>query len=182
MFTSKQHIINFISRLISKLKTSYKISLSLVKQSLPKHAYKVLSIEQDEENNFIAVIQVTNKGQVFRMQPEEILAKDSLTDSFSQRDIRTLTYLGYLGINSPKYKILAKRLSENDTKLLFAIKERGTKKTIIKTAHEISTDENLLTNLHQQDAHMIGYTVASEQILLEQVQKQKLQNTKETHK
>lgn len=148
MYIRKRQFINLILNLISRLKSSYRLTASLVKQNRHKHAYKVLSIEQDEESNFIAVVQITSKGQPFRMQPEAILVNDDLTDSFSQRDIRALTYLGYLGINSPKYKILAKRLSENDTKLLFAIQERGNKQTLIKTAREISSDEKLIAGLH----------------------------------
>jgi hypothetical protein len=169
-------MINFFKQLFCKLSADYKSISTLVKKNLPEHPYRVLSIEQDESHNYIAVIQISNKNEIFRMQPEEILASDKLTDSFSQRDIRTLTYLGYLGINSPKYKILAKRLSENDTKLIFAIQERGKKSAIIKSASEISSDEKIITGLHQKDAQMIGYAMATEQIIEEK--KQKIELTK----
>lgn len=45
-------------------------------------------------------------------------------------------YLGYLGINSPKYKILAQRISE-DNNIIFAIKKKGDKNIYTKTANEI---------------------------------------------
>ena len=86
-----------------------------------------------------------------------------MTDSFSQRDIRALTYLGYLGVNTPKYTILAHRLAEKDSKCVFAIKERGKQKTIIKTAEQISSDERIIGNLNQKDAHMVGYISANEE-------------------
>lgn len=152
----------------------YKSISALTKKSLPEHPYRVLSIDQDEHDQYIALIQIKNKKEIFRMKPEEILANDDITDSFSQRDIRMLTYLGYIGINSPKYKILAKRLSADDTKLTFAIQERGKNKIMAKTAREISSNEHLITGLHQKDAHMVGYVTATEQIMSEKTQIRKL--------
>jgi len=73
----------------------------------------------------MVTIKVINKNISFTIKPDEILAKDSMVDLFSPRDVRTLTYLGYLGINSPKYKILARRLSENNDKTIFALQKRG---------------------------------------------------------
>lgn len=127
------------------------------------HVYRIIAIEKDKYENYIAIVQLINKSHILKMRPEEILADDKLTDCFSQRDIRTLTYLGYLEINSPKYKILAQRLSETDNRLLFAVKERGKDIPIIKTAAELSANKAILQSLDQQDAHMIGYTAASEQ-------------------
>lgn len=153
-------------------KTIYSKFFKLLKQSIPEHPYRLLCIERDENENFIAIIQIQNKKEIFRMSPEEILSNNNITDSFSQRDIRTLTYLGYLGINSPKYKILAKRLCENDSMLIFAIQERGKKKPILKTASEICLDENIIVGLNQKDAHTIGYAMGSEQVVREKQQKE----------
>lgn len=125
--------------------------------------YRVLAIEKDVHDEYVALIQVINKQQVFRMKPEAILGDDRLTDCFAPRDVRTLAYLGYLGINSPKYKILAQRLSEGDDKLLFAIQEKGKKHAIVKSAEDISKDEAFLQSLDQKDAHMVGYVTASGQ-------------------
>ena len=85
-----------------------------------------------------------------------------------------MTYPGYLGINAPKYKVLAKRLSDNDTKLVFALQVRGQKDPVIRTADEISTDEELIKGLDQKDAHLVGYTSASEREALEKAQMKKL--------
>jgi hypothetical protein len=129
--------------------------------------------------HYIVTVQLTNKSQVFKMKPEEILADDSLTDCFSQRDVRTRTYLGYLGINSLKYKILAKRLSEKDNRFVFTIKERSTDQPIVKTADELSKEEEIISSLNQKDAHMIGYTSASEQTAIEKAELKKLLNKKQ---
>lgn len=138
------------------------------------HTCRITTIEKDKHENYIATVQIVNKSHIFKMRPEEILADDKLTDCFSQRDMRTLTYLGYLEINSPKYKILAQRLSEADSRLIFAIKERGKDQPLIKTAAELSSDENILKSLDQKDAHMIGYTSASEQMLMDKKRIQEL--------
>ena len=167
-------MIHSISKQFYKFAKGCKSISTLIKISLPKYPHRVVSIEQNEEGNYVAVVQVVNKGQIFRIKPEEILACNTMTDSFSQRDIRTLTYLGYLGINSPKYEILAKRLSENDHQMFFSIKERGTNKYFVKTANEISSDQNFITGLRQKDAHMLGYATAIEQMNSEEIQKEKL--------
>lgn len=175
-------MINYIMQLFLKIKRWYQYASTLIKRSLPKHAYRILSIEQNEDGTYVAAIQITNTCKIFRMSPEEILACDEITDLFSQRDIRTLTYLGYLGINSPKYKILAKRLSESDSSLIFAIRERGKNQPIIKTAREISCDDALISNLHQKDAHMIGYAIATEDLINEEKQKRALLDALEQKK
>lgn len=140
--------------------------------------YRVISFEQDDDDESMkAVVQIVNTRQIFYMHPEEILASDKMTDAFSQRDIRALTYLGYLGINSPKYKILAKRLwgeSGNNSKFVFAIKEKGKKKLIMKTAAEVFNDSEFIKNLDQKDAHMLGYTAATEYSNQENIERQKI--------
>lgn len=144
--------------------------------------YKIASIEKTDED-YIATIQMKNTSNTMRMKPEEILSDDKLTDSFSPRDIRTLTYLGYLGINSPQYQILAQRLSEHDSKLLFILKEKGNKKVFVKTADELSADKELLNKLSQADAHSIGYTSGAEIIQSEKEKmKQLIANKKVSHK
>lgn len=139
-----------------------------------KATYRVLSVEQNETEDYIATIQCIKKTLTFKMKPEEILADDDMTDRFSPRDVRALTYLGYLGINSPKYRILAKQLSQND-QLLFVVHKKGEKNAAYKTAKDISSDKEMLKNLDQQDAHMVGYLSASESIEKEQEQKIKAQ-------
>lgn len=165
---------NIATQIVLKLKLIHKVCKYLIHKNSPPLLYRVLHVEKDNHDNYVAVIQFIGKNKTFHMKPEEILADDKMTDSFSQRDIRTLTYLGYLGINSPKYKILARRLSDIDNKLIFAIQEKGGKNAFIKTADEISTDRTILYGLDQTDAHMVGYTIASEQVQIENLQKKRL--------
>src|SRR5262245_15657190 len=89
---------------------SHMLSLASQKQTYTP-AFRLIEIQKNESDEYIVMVQVINKNLTFHSKPEEILAKDDLVDQFSPRDIRTLTYLGYLEINSPKYTILAKRLS-----------------------------------------------------------------------
>ena len=136
-------------------------------------AYRIVEIMRDEESdNYIVKIQMINKNTTFNITPEEILAKNEVVDRFSPRDVRTLTYLGYLGINSPKYKILAKRLSENNEKIIFALKKKGNKKIIVKTINELIKEKDIIENLGAKDAHLVGYAFASESAKEEKQQKE----------
>lgn len=167
-----------LSKITGGIKKGFQFVTNTLKEGRKPYQpiYRVLSIEQNEDEDYFAIIQVINKSYTFKMKPEEILADDRMTNSFAPMDIRTLTYLGYLGINSPKYQILAERLSEQDNGLIFAIKEKGKKKALIKTAEEIATDEAILSKLSQKDAHRIGYTAAAQLAQKEKLLKEQLLN------
>lgn len=139
-------------------------------------AYRLEKISQTETDEYIVTVQIINKAVVFQTKPEEILANDRLVDQFSPRDVRALTYIGYLSMNNPKYKILAQRLCEQQDKVLFALRKKGDKKVIIKTADEILKEKDILHSLHAQDAQTIGYTIATENMLDEKKQKNQLKN------
>ena len=62
----------------------------LAKKSIDAPLYRIISVELNDDNEYIAHIQMINKSYVLKMHPEDILSDDKLTDSFSQRDIRTL--------------------------------------------------------------------------------------------
>ncbi len=160
---------------MKKLVAKTKGALSHVKNMVSSGPiYRVANIEKDTQDEYIATIQMVGKTITFTVKPEEILADDSMTDKFSPRDIRTLTYLGYLGINSPKYQILAKRLAEDTDRMLFAIKKKGSSTIEVKTAAEISVNKEMLKNLNQEDAHMVGHTTATENMVEEKEIKRKL--------
>lgn len=173
-----------MKRVIGKLKKYWGSFLKSLPTSAPlvfKPGYRVASIEKDTHGDYEIVVQLIGKSTIFKIKPEEILADDKMTDQFSPRDVRTLTYLGYLDLNSPKYRILAKKLSEKDNRMLFALHKKGEKNLHIKTASEISQDKEILTQIDQQDAHMIGYMAASEVISQEsEVKKIILEKTKAT--
>ena len=160
---------------MKQLVTKTKSALSQVKTILSSSpSYRVANIEKDTQDQYLATIQVIGKNITFTAKPEDVLADDTMTDRFSPRDVRTLTYLGYLGINSPKYQILAKRLSEDTDKMLFAVKKKGSAEIAVKTAAEISTNQELLKSLNQEDAHMVGHRTAMEQMVEERAIKQRL--------
>jgi hypothetical protein len=146
--------------------------IKLVKQAntyTPTH--RLADITQETPDEFTVTIQVINKNIIFTAKPEEILANDDMVDKFSPRDIRALTYLGYLGINSPKYKILAKRFCDSDSKFSFAIKHKNDSKVSFKTADQIMREKDILSSLSPNDASLVGYSVGSQAHIDEQEQK-----------
>lgn len=156
------HFIKILKKILDDIKKS---------KILYKPTYRISEIFQNEDEQYIIKVQTIQKNIFFNAYPEEILAKDHLVDCFSPRDIRTLTYLGYLDINAPKYKILAQRLSEKDGKLFFALKKTGNKSIITKSVSEILSEEKIVNSLKPQDAKIIGFALAQESFLLEKTQK-----------
>lgn len=136
--------------------------------------YRLIEISEDVSGDYFAKIQIINKNKMFSVKPEEILANDDLVNCFSPCDIRALTYLGYLGVNKPKYKILAKRLSQEADKIIFSIKKKGEKSVIVKTADEIINQMNVLKDFDAEDSHAIGYVAASESVSNEKNEMQKV--------
>ena len=126
-------------------------------------SYRVLEILQDGEGSYTVHMQVIGKSLTFRAKPEELLSEDKVVDQFSPRDVRTLTYLGYLGINAPKYKILAQRLID-DNKVVFAIQKRGAKEVLIKTAEQILQEKEIINSMRPDDAKTIGYRGGAENL------------------
>lgn len=144
-----------------------------IKQQRDKMLFKPLYrlVEIIEENDeYTVVIKIIQKNVTFKVKPEEILANDELVDQFSPRDIRALTYLGYLGINSPKYKVLAKQFSESN-RVTFVIRKKGEKGLLNKTAAELSSQISVLNEMKSIDAHVVGYMAAIESLASEAEQK-----------
>ena len=144
-------------------------------------SYRVVEIRENELNEYTVVVQVINKSFYFYSKPEELLADDKIVDQFSPRDIRALTYLGYLGVHGPKYTILAKKLAEGSDRFVFALKRRGEKNIITKTAEQILNEKEIIKYMDPEDAKTIGYTVAAEDILEEKKQKEHLLRKLHSH-
>ena len=136
--------------------------------------YRIANLEKNTQDEYVATIQLIGKNITFTAKPEDILANDAMTEQFGPKDVRTLTYLGYLGINSPQYKILAQHLSEDTDKMLFAVKKKGSAEIEVKTAAEISSNKELIKSLNQEDAHLVGHTTEMESVMDEKVMKQRL--------
>jgi hypothetical protein len=163
-----------LAKLLQKVKALYGFALNGTELNTHKPLYKLVEI-REEDKEYTVVIKVANKNITFDAKPEEILANDYLVDQFSPRDIRALTYLGYLGINGPKYQILAKKLSLNE-KITFILKKKGDKKVIARTADQIINEADIIPNLNSEDAKTIGYTVALEIAANEKMQKEAILN------
>jgi hypothetical protein len=161
--------IKFLSRVFRLWKKMYYTKLSYT----PTH--RIINIEQENSSDYIVTIQLIGKNVIQKIAPEELLANDTMVNCFSPTDIRTLTYLGYLDINAPKYRILAKQLSQKHDQILFALYKKGEPKFSVLTANEIIKNQEIINGLSQQEAYMLGMTHASEQKIVEEKQKELLQ-------
>ena len=167
------NLLNFIKQIFISLRTISNNSFT------PR--YRVLEIFKNDEDKYTALIQVVNKNVTFHAKPEEILADDGFVDYLSPRDVRTLTYLGYLAINQPEYKLLAQRLS-TDNRDIFVVKKRGDKRPIIKTAAEINQETEILLSMSANDAKSVGYALAASELNQEKREKNELRKELEDKK
>lgn len=152
-----------MKNIINKIKEIFKSLYQAKEYNVYKPSYRLLEIINDDDVYSIRV-QVINKVQTFIIKPEDILSDDHFVNQFSPIDVRTMTYLGYLGINSPKYKVLAKRVAEQGD-LVFVIKQKGKNDVVLKTSEEIIKDLDLLKNLSSNDISSIAYKESQEKLL-----------------
>lgn len=122
--------------------------------------YRIIEIIEDENDSYTVHTQIINTKLTFHTTPQEILMDDNFVDGFSPRDVRTLTYLGYLVLKGPKFTIMAQRIIENN-KVIFAIKQKGQKELIIKKASEILHEQDIISHMSPTDAIKIGYALGS---------------------
>jgi hypothetical protein len=146
--------------ILNKISSFYKTFKHISEVDTYKRRYRIIEII-NEDDIFTVHIQLINSRKTFLMKPEEILADDDFVIYFSPLDVRTLTYLGYLGINSPKYKILAQRIAEQGN-LIFVIKQKGSDNVILKTSKEVINDINFLKNMSSNDISSIAYSELQE--------------------
>ncbi len=149
-----------MKNLINKIKSFVAIIKMAREHNIYKRHYRVIEIV-NEDDLFTVHIQLINSSKTFLMKPEEILADDEFVAQFSPLDVRTLTYLGYLGINGPKYKVLAQRIAAQGD-LVFVIKQKGSNEVILKSSKEIIKDLNLLKNMSSDDISSVAYTELQE--------------------
>ena len=124
--------------------------------------FKISSILEDKKGLYILVIQIINSNATFNMKPEEILTNDYIVDRFSPRDIRTMTYLGYITKNIPQYQILAQKILENGSNTI-VIKKINSDNIITVSAKDLGNNKELISKMSPEDAFLLGYSKAQAQ-------------------
>ena len=117
--------------------------------------YRVCEIIENDLGHFQVAVQIIGKSAIFKVRPEEILADDRLTACFHQHDIRLITYLGYCGINTPQYLIMAKQILKNED-ITFAIFDKDTQ-SIKNTGTDFKINAAIIEKMKAKDAYEIGF-------------------------
>jgi len=139
-----------------------------------QEAYRIVDIIKDKFGNYSLNVQVTGKSTFFTCTPDEIVTNDHLLEGFSKKDIRSIVYYAAHESKKPGYSILIQEFCFNLNKMIFRLVKRGTMVQIKKTANQISLDNNIIKNLKPEDAHLIGFTTASEQFTKDKEEMEKL--------
>jgi hypothetical protein len=153
-------MLRVIKKIIHNIQTNHK-------NIIPKQLYRVVEITENNKGLYSTKVQIIGTRQFFTMKPEEILADDKLTAAFHPLDIRLLTYLGYCGINTPQYKILAKKILANE-KIQFALYDNQKDSVMILDDTNLQTiDDEMIKKLKSKDAYDLGFSNGRKSILEE---------------
>jgi hypothetical protein len=123
--------------------------------------YRIVEIKKMNCGQYNLIVQVIGKSSILECTPHEIVKNDRLLESFSKKDIRTITYLACDPIK-PKYKIHTQEFSENEKQIFFKIHENKHNIIAKKTANQIMMDKNIMDNLSKEDILSIVYIAGYE--------------------
>jgi hypothetical protein len=144
-----------------------------------QESYRIVDILKDKAGHYTLQIQLSGKSTFFACTPLEVVTNDKLLEGFSKKDIRTITYLATRTVKQPKYKIIIQEFCEKLNKMIFKLKKDDvTEEPIEKTADQISLDSDLLNKLNPADAHLVGYTTASEQASKDKLEMEQLKHNR----
>lgn len=133
-------------------------------QELKSDAYRIVDHNTDKDGQHHLTIQIVGKSVTFKSTPQKILADDDLVEHFSRKDIRTITYLACQDLEKPKHRIILQEFCQKLNRLVFGVKNPKKDEVLRKMPSEISQDKELLKTLSQEDAHLVGYATATEQM------------------
>ena len=159
-------------KLTNVIKRFFLFHKKLIREGTFKPVYRIVEILQNQQDSYFIRIQLINKNVIFDVDPIEVLAHDEMVDKFSPRDIRTITYIAYLGLNTPKYKIVSQRII--DIQSSFTIKEICSSKIIVKSVQEILHDPEIFSKLSPKDMQLLAYSSAMQKIQDDRVKNQEL--------
>ncbi|MES2203999.1 MAG: hypothetical protein V4496_02140 [Pseudomonadota bacterium] len=131
--------------------------------------FTVVDYKKNKQGKFEAEVHLRRKRLIFKKLPEIILADDTLTESFSKKDIRLLTYLACENKKEPKRQMIGQSLKSSTNKIVFKLKHDKTGEEIEKDTSEIFRSPELIKTLDSEDAYTIGYVTANEQIKKEAI-------------
>jgi hypothetical protein len=124
--------------------------------------FRVANFKKNAFGQTKLIIQIIGKSTVFECTPKEIVSDSSLLEGFSKSDVRTITYFACEQLNQPDYTISTQELDVKSNRAIFKLKKRGNKKTLSKTAAEITVDKILINNMAKEDICSISYLAGYE--------------------
>lgn len=163
---------NFLMSIINTLINEYKTLLSHIHMKTYT-IVEILSLSPIPGETRFA-IQITHKNCILPLSAAEILQKKYDLNDFSNFHAKMIRKAGqgklieFLKLTEiePTYKIISKRFDTELQQYIFTVED---KKSISfkRTAQQLSSDKNLLSNIGIQDIYDIAYTRGAESILKE---------------
>lgn len=134
-------VVDFFSNLVSRVE--------------PEYTFKLVGVEYSKKHGHeVCVMQLTGKNTFPKLTPQEILSNSKSLNGLSPTDASAITALNFLILERmKKQKVL--EVDKNGTIVLvdhFGNLKRYSERYISKT-------RNILTNMHPEDAHDLGYRV-----------------------
>lgn len=138
-------------------------------QRVQEDTFRIIDVKHAQFSKCKLLMQVIGKSITFECTPKEILSDDTFLESFSKKDIKTITYIANLKNQKPEYKIISQEFCEKFNRMLFKIKNQESNEWILKSAAEISLDKTLINRFSCEDIQAISYIAGCEHSLNDKI-------------
>jgi hypothetical protein len=167
---------NFLLHILQKVISEYKLLVSHSRRAKLFKIVEILEISSVPGETRFA-IQLTNKNCILKLTAADIISNNYNLNDFSNFHAelirqasqgKLVAFLQLSDNTKSTSKIISKKIDKNINQFIFTI-ETENKRTIVRTANEVSQDKDLLSSLDIIDIYDIGYTQGSESILKEKI-------------
>lgn len=145
-----------------KLKISwYEGFLMLLKEFLAESAakakHKVVDVLECKKTGVTRVVYLLDGRHTETRNVADIVANDSLIESFDPKTVRSLTYIATVERLKPEYSIAVQQMTDKIAEFILEVKSKNGALVFRKSAQDISRDESLIARFNAVEAHRIGY-------------------------
>ncbi|HEX4046036.1 MAG TPA: hypothetical protein VHZ76_10280 [Gammaproteobacteria bacterium] len=170
---------NILVSLLAKLANEYKSLLEYIRRDKP---FKIIEIKNltviPGETKF--TIQIAHKNCIVNLSAAEIIQENYNLKNFSDYHAELirkaaqgkLTDFLKITKNEPEYRVVSKKFDAKKQQYIFII-ETNEKVRFIRTAEELSKNEDLLSGICIKDIYDIGYTQGTESVFKEKIASRK---------
>lgn len=128
-----------------------------VTEAINKPQYEVVNLYECKKTGLTKAVIKLSERHTIEKSISEIIVEDTFLEGLDNKTIRTLTYMATVENLKPDYSILVQKMTPTVDEYLLEIKSKKNNSVFQKTASELASSPNLISQFSPTDANRIGY-------------------------